>query len=454
MSIKRILPVTLLLALLLGGCKKDEQQYWQDIPNREVSPVTANNKVIYEANLYHYSSQGNFNGLKNDLSRLKDLGVDIIWLMPIHPIGIINRSGTVGSPYSVKDYKEVNPDYGTKEDFKALVSAAHALKMEIWMDWVANHTSWDNAWVTDHLDYYDEKDGVRPYAPQGWPDVVQLDYNNPAMRTAMIDALTYWVKEFDIDGYRCDAAALMPLSFWKEARPQVDAVKKITWMGESDDASYMEVFDYDYAWMFSNALNNFGNNKNLPELIDASTRLFNNASYKNKGRMVFLTNHDMNAFEGTEFDRLNNNVLPLTVMTFTIYDMPLIYNAQEIGLNKRLDFSSVTLIPWDQTNKIYLNLFKKLTQLKRTQPALESGANRGGLKIYSTNQPNVFCYSRKKGDNEVLVILNLGDQPVRLQFNDELPTGQFKDYLQNTYHKFIEGEPIYMLKNDYAIYVK
>ncbi|MGN6417813.1 MAG: alpha-amylase family glycosyl hydrolase [Pseudobacter sp.] len=453
MNTYRILVIALVSVLLLGSCKKDDK-YWSDLPNSEVTPISANNKVIYEVNLYHYSSQRNINGLKNDLARLKELGVDIVWLMPVHPIGIINRSGTVGSPYSIRDYKAINPDYGTKDDFKALITAAHGMGMEIWMDWVANHTAWDNAWVTDHLDYYSERNGERPYSPNGWPDVVQLDYNNTAMRAAMIDAMKYWVEEFDIDGYRCDAAALVPLSFWKEARQQVDAIKKITWMCEADDPTYMEVFDYDYAWLFSNALNNFGNNNDVPQLVAACKQLFNNVNYKNKGRMVFLTNHDMNAFEGTEFDRLGNNVLPLTALTFTIYDMPLIYNAQEIGLNKRLDFSSLTDIPWQQTNKLYLNLFKKLTQLKRTQPALESGTGRGELKIYRTNQPKVFCYSRKKGENEVLVILNLGDMPVRLQFDGELPSGQFKDYLNNTYHGFTAGDAIYMQKNGYAIYVK
>lgn len=453
MNIFRILSIALMAAVLLGSCKKDDK-YWADIPNKEVSPISAHNKVIYEVNLYHYSAQANINGLKNDLGRLKDLGVDIVWLMPVHPIGIENRSGTVGSPYSVRDYKEINPDYGTKDDFRSLVNAAHNMGMEIWMDWVANHTAWDNQWVANHLDYYDERDGVRPYSPNGWPDVVQLDYGNPSMRAAMIDALKYWVQEFDIDGYRCDAAALVPLSFWKEARQQVDVIKKITWMAEADEPTYMEAFDYDYAWSFSNALNNFGKNNEVTGLVTACKELFNEEVYKNKGRMVFLTNHDMNAFEGTEFFRLGNNVLPLTALTFTIFDMPLIYNGQETGVDKVLNFSAEDLIPWEKTNKIYLNLFKKLTQLKRTQPALESGPNRGALKIYNTNQPEVFCYSRKKGDNEVLVILNLGKLPVRLQFNGELPTGKFRDYLNNTYHEFSENDAIYMQKNGYAIYVK
>ncbi len=455
MNTIKILTLVLTAFLTLSSCSSDDNEdIWIDIPNSEVKPVTAHNKVIYEVNVRNYSAEGNFKGLENDLSRLKDLGVDILWLMPIHPIGEENREGSLGSPYAVKDYKAINPDYGTAADFKSLIAAAHALDIEIWIDWVANHTAWDHKWVSNHLDYYAEKDGQRPYSPENWKDVVQLDYNNANMCAAMIDAMKYWVSEFNIDGYRCDAATFVPLSFWKEARAQVDAIKPITWLCEGDNASYMDAFDYDYAWGFNTAMNNFGKSNDVAGLVNECKNLFNNTAYANKGRMVYLTNHDLNAHDGTEFARYGSSVLPLTVLSFTIYDIPLIYNGQEIGMNKAMSLFEPSLVEWSPTNKIYLNLFEKLTQLKRTQPALEDGANRGALKIYPTNKEKVFVYSRTKGDNEVLVVLNLGKVATKFKFTEDIPSGRFKDYLNNTYKEFSAEEGITLFENGYAVFVK
>ncbi len=455
MNNSKIVLLALISFITFSSCSNnDEEDTWADIPNTEIVPVTAHNKVIYEVNVRNYSSEGNFKGLEKDLPRLKEVGVDILWLMPIHPIGVENREGSLGSPYSVKDYKAVNPDYGTADDFKSLIKAAHDMNMEVWIDWVANHTAWDHKWVSEHLDYYAERDGQRPYSPENWYDVVQLDYNNANLRAAMIDAMKYWVSEFNIDGYRCDAATYVPLSFWKEARKQVDAIKKITWLCEGDKAEYMDAFDYDYAWGFNTAMNNFGGSNDVAQLKADCLTLFNNTAYKDKGRMVYVTNHDLNAHDGTEFSRYGSSVLPLSVLTFTIYDMPLIYNGQEIGMNKAMSLFEPSPVEWSPANKIYVNLFKKLTQLKRTQPALEDGTNRGELKIYQTNDDKVFAYSRTKDNNEVLVILNLGKVASRFKFTEDVPSGQFKDYLNNTYKEFSNNESITLLENGYAVFVK
>ncbi len=440
---------------VLNSCDDDDNNNaWMDVPNSEITPITKGNRVIYEVNVRNYSAEGNFKGLERDLPRLKDMGVDILWLMPVHPIGEEKREGSKGSSYSVKDYKSINPDYGTADDLKSLITAAHAAGMEIWLDWVANHTAWDHIWVTTHLDYYAEKNGKRPYSPEGWTDVVQLDYNNAEMRTAMINAMKYWVQEFDIDGYRCDAATYVPLSFWREARAEVDNVKKITWLCEGDNPLYMQVFDYDYAWAFNTALNNFGKDGNVSGLISECNKLFSNNSYANKGRMIYLTNHDLNAHDGTEFTRYGKNVLPLTVLSFTIYDMPLIYNGQEIGMNEMMSLFEVTPVKWDPTNKVFVNLFKRLTQLKRTQPAMEDGTNRGALRIYPTNNENVFVYSRIRGNNEVLVMLNFGGIPVNFKFTETVPYGTFKNYLTGGDKNFSMQDGVVLLENGYAVYAK
>lgn len=439
--------------VIFGSCRDNEPSNTNAL-NNEISPITSKNKVIYEVNLYNYSSEGNFKGLEKDLPRLKELGVDIVWLMPIHPRGEKNRSGTLGSPYSVRDYKAINSDFGSAEDFKSLVKSAHAKKIEIWLDWVANHTAWDNVWITDHLDFYAEKNGQRPYSPDGWPDVIQLDYNNIEMCDSMISAMKFWVSTFDIDGFRCDAADRIPVNFWSKAKNEINKVKQITWLSEGYDPLHMSVFDYDYAWDFSTALQNFGQNNDVEALKIAAKKLFNNETYENKSRMVYLTNHDLDAYNGSVFDRYGKNVLPLTVLYFTIYDMPLILDGQEIGMKTSLSFSELTPINWNNMNKVYLNLFETLTRLKRTQYPLEDGTNRGALKIYETDKNKIFAYSRLRGDKEVLVLLNLGNVPVRFYFTKDIPSGKFRNYLNGAYEKFSEKEGIDLHENGYEIFVK
>ncbi|WP_165021559.1 alpha-amylase family glycosyl hydrolase [Dysgonomonas sp. ZJ279] len=436
------------------SCSDDEDDNWQEIPNTEITPVSKNNNVIYEVNIRNYSAEGNFKGLEKDLPRLKELGVDILWLMPIHPVGEKNKIGTKGSPYSIKDYKAINPDYGTDTDLKSLIATAHASGIKIWFDWVANHTAWDHVWVGNHLNFYASKNGVRPYSPENWSDVIQLDYKNADMRAEMIDAMKYWVESFDIDGYRCDAATYIPLSFWHEARTEIDKVKEITWLCEGDNASYMQVFDYDYAWSFNTALNDFGKTNNISNLVSECNKLFSNNAYTNKGRMIYLTNHDLNAYDGTEFTRYGKNVLPLTVLSFTIYDMPLIYNGQEIGMDKVMGLFDVVPVVWTPANNTYNDLFKKLTQLKRTQPALEDGTNRGVLKVYPTNNEDIFVYSRKRGTNEVITMLNLTDHSIKFKFSNTTPLGTFRDYLKGGNQDFSLQTEIELPANGYSIYVK
>ncbi len=443
--------------LLFAACKEENHRPADPaIPdNTNVTPISKNNRVIYEVNVRNYSASGDFAGVEQSIPRLKALGVDILWLMPIHPIGEINRTGSLGSPYSIKDYRAINPEFGTAADLKSLIKTAHAANMEVWLDWVANHTAWDHHWVSEHLDFYAEKNGQHPYSPEGWNDVVELDFNNPMMRSAMIDAMKYWVQEYDIDGYRCDAVTFVPLDFWREARSQVDAVKPITWLAEGDDPNYMDVFDIDYAWAFNTALNEFGTDRDVNRLVAECNKLIGNPSYAQGARMVYLTNHDLNSFEGTEFTRYGNNVMPLSVLYFTLYDMPLIYNGQEIGLNKAMSLFDRDPLPWEPENVRYTNLFKRLTRLKRTQPALTGGEGRAPISRFSTNHDDkVLAYSRTQGNNEVLVLLNFSNNPVRFQFTAGHPAGSFEDYLQGGSKQFSTSEYITLPANGYAIYVK
>lgn len=425
-------------------------------PDSAIRPISRYNKVIYEVNIRNYAVTGDFTGLKIDLPRLQSLGVDILWLMPVHPIGVQNRLGSKGSPYSVRDHKAINPDYGTAADFKSLVAAAHEAGMEVWLDWVANHTAWDHIWVADHIDYYATNEwGQRPYSPMNWTDVIQLDYQNPQTRAAMIEAMKYWVTEFDIDGFRCDAATFIPLSFWIEARAAVDALKPLTWLCEGDDPDYMAAFDYDYAWDFHNALDSFGLHKELNQLKTACNILYNNTSYAQKGRMVYLANHDLNAYEGTEMSRYGDFLLPLTALYFTIYDMPLIFNGQETGMNKSMGLFEVERVAWVPFNPVVQELIKKLTALKRTQKALESGANRGDLVTYTTtDDAHIYAYSRIREENEVLVLLNFSNAPVQVKFTWAIPSGTFTDYMHSGQVQFTHESSVSLPAYGYAIYIK
>ncbi len=465
-AIKYIISTLVASSLLFSACTTVEpidpdQPNW-DTP---VASIGENNKVIYEVNVRNFSKSGDFNGLRAELGRLNKMGVDVLWLMPIHPIGVEKRSGTMGSPYSVKDFKAINPDYGTNDDFKNLIKDAHDMQMEIWIDWVANHTAWDNSWITEHPEYYAKKGG-KPYAPVindiEWSDVAQLKMTALATQDAMIDAMKYWVSEFNIDGFRCDYASspMIPATFWSKARTEIDAIKEVKWMCEADCETYyddlLESFDYDYAWGFNDRLSDFATNGDLESLRQNCSDLFNNDRYSNgKSRMVYLTNHDLNADKGSEFSRFGTKLKALTVLYFTIYDMPLLYNGQEVGDDQQMGLFTKESVIWNNSTPEIETLIKKLSRLKRTTPALSGGSERGSIYIYPTDDmENIFAFQRKKGDSEVLVLLNFSSKSVSAQFAGNQPIGDFKNYLDGGTVNFANDPRFTLPANGYAVYLK
>ena len=202
-----------------------------------------------EVNVRQYTKEGTFAAFEQHLPRLKELGVDVLWFMPIHPISEKNRKGTLGSYYAVKDYKGINPEYGTKEDFKRLVDKAHEAGFKVILDWVANHTGCDNVWLSDHPDWYVKDEAGNPKSPYDWTDTYELNYDNKDMRAAMTDALKYWVTDFNIDGYRCDMAHEVPTDFWNDVRPALDSIKPVFMLAESENYDLLEhAFDANYSW--------------------------------------------------------------------------------------------------------------------------------------------------------------------------------------------------------------
>lgn len=428
---------TLLIAtILLFGCgnSKDGQEN-DNSKNNTLNSFerraleTTKKSTIYEANIRQYTPGGTFKAFAKHLPRLKKMGVDILWLMPIHPIGEKNRKGSLGSYYSVKDYKDINPSFGTKEDFKELVKKIHDNDMLVIIDWVANHTAWDHPWIKNHPEWYTKDSTGEIIAPiPDWTDVADLNYSNKAMREEMIEALKYWVKEFNIDGYRCDVAGMVPTNFWNTVRPELEKIKPVFMLAEAEQPNLHNVaFDACYAWNLHHIMNEIAKGKknaiDLKKYFRKQEKKFGKDVYQ----MAFTTNHDENSWNGTVFERMPNSYKTFAVMTFTVPSLPLIYSGQEAGLNKRLKFFEKDTIQWEEHEME--ELYSKLIKLKKENPALWNGSYGGDMKILKTTSPGkTFAFIRKKGDNNVLAVFNLSGKNVKIELKDKLEEKEFVDY--------------------------
>ena len=377
-----------------------------------------NQHVIYELDLYNFTSAGTLAAAQQRLDYLKDLGIDIIWLMPIHPRGVQGRIGSLGSPYAPRDYHAVNSDFGTIADLRSFVDAAHQRGMQVWLDWVANHTAKDNVWITQHRDYYNST----LTSPNGYGDVYQLDYSKEATQLAMIEAMQYWIDQVDIDGYRCDyiSSNTIPTSFWTraiKALKEYKPGKTITMLGEGDMANSVPRllvcgWDYDYAWGFQSALVN--NKTNPAGVLTQCKNLTGDLRFTDVSRMVYLTNHDQN-YNSTMTTQYGNNAYAFTVLTFTLYGMPMLYNGQETGylMSRKLDYFNRTPINWNTVDNKMLNTVKALTAFKHSCDALiDNGDRASEVKFLTTSNNNVIAYQRHHNNQTALMVLNLGTSSV------------------------------------------
>ena len=384
----------------------------------EPSTFAPNQNVIYELDLYNFTSAGTLAAAQQRLDYLKDLGIDIIWLMPIHPRGVQGRIGSLGSPYAPRDYHAVNSDFGTIADLKAFVTAAHQRGMQVWLDWVANHTAKDNVWITQHRNYYNST----LTSPNGYGDVYQLDYSKEETQLAMIEAMEYWIDQADIDGFRCDyiSSNTIPTSFWTRAITALKGYKPgktITMLGEGDMANSVSRllvcgWDYDYAWGFQSALVN--NKTNPAGVLSQCRNLVGDLRFVDISRMVYLTNHDQN-YNSSMSTQYGNNAYAFTVLTFTLYGMPMLYNGQETGylMSRKLDYFNRTPINWNSVDNKMLNTVKALTALKHSCDALiDNGDRASEVKFLTTGNSNLVAYTRSHNSQQCLVVLNLGTSAV------------------------------------------
>lgn len=412
----------------------------KSVPKKTASaprPDWMDNAVIYEANLRQGTSTRDLKGLQRELPRLKDLGVDVIWLMPIHPISEKNRKGPEGSYYAVKDYKAVNPDFGTFDDLRELVSTAHNLDMKVILDEVCNHTGCDNAWIEEHPEYYAHDKNGNMYGPYDWTDTYKLDYSNPGLRRAMTDALLFWVKEADIDGYRCDVAGEVPTDFWEEARKELEQVKPVFMLAEASKPELLEnSFDADYAWPMKDLFNAIAatggvneyaevNNQKLEKKQAADIiRLLDKleAEYPTGSvHMNMVTNHDLNSWEGTEFQRYGKGLGAFAVLSYTLPGIPMMYTGQEVGFNHPFEFFEKDSVQPVYTPNEVTTFYEMLNSLKHTRKALASRGGRETLTSYTTTSPDILVFTRNQDGDEVTVAVNLSSQPTPVKFLGEGP---------------------------------
>ena len=395
-----------------------------------VHPEWSKNAAIYEANIRQYSPEGSFKKFEEYLPELKKMGVGVIWIMPINPIGKVNRKGTLGSYYAVADYTAVNPEFGTPEDFHHLVNAIHAQGMKVIIDWVANHTAWDHPWAKTHPEYYihDAKGNFVPPVPD-WADVIKLDYGNAQLRSEMINALKYWISNYDLDGFRCDVAAMVPTDFWNDARTQLDQIKPVFMLAEATERDLQEhAFDMTYGWQFKDVWGDIAKGKknaaDLVSYLHGEEAGYNPNSY----RMLHTSNHDLNSWEGTEFDRLGDAVETFLVLSNTLKGMPLLYEGQEAGNTKALDFFERDPIIWK--DHPYRALYTKLFHLKQTNHALWNGLAGGQPQLIKTaDDDHIFAFSRSKDNDQIIGIFNLSDKARKFSSNDPILQGRFTDPL-------------------------
>jgi cyclomaltodextrinase / maltogenic alpha-amylase / neopullulanase len=425
--------LALLFFFSLCACNQASHQTVAEAPLRGngTVPEWSKDAVIYEVNIRQFSPEGNLVAVEKQLPRLAEMGVDILWLMPIHPIGIENRKGTMGSYYAVRDYKAVNPEYGTPEDFKRFVQKAHEQGLYVILDWVANHSAWDNSMTKEHPEWYTQDSTGKIVSPVAdWSDVADFNYDNGHLRNYMTDCLKYWVSDFDIDGYRCDIAGMVPITFWDSVRTELDAIKPVFMLAEdANPAMHSNGFDMTYNWKLHHLLNGIAQGKDSLQELDHLWKVEDSTFAPADYRMVFTSNHDENSWNGTEFERMGDGAEAMAVLTFCVPGMPLIYSGQEAPVQKRLDFFEKDPINWNGYAKG--SFYSKLCALKSGQPALWNGVYGGSMqRLGSSDDTRIYAISR--GENEVIGLFNFSATPVEFTLTDGTPAGQFKEYFTGT----------------------
>jgi glycosidase len=451
-----VLSVMVLTGILVGCQSKPAAKKVKEEVKAEKPVEWSRNANIYEVNVRQYTPEGTLNAFAKHMPRLKEMGVDILWLMPIYPISEKNRKGSMGSYYAVADYQKVNPEFGTLEDLKSLVDEAHKLGMKVILDWVANHTGWDNYLIEEHKDWYTQNEKGEVVIPEGtdWTDTADLNYENEEMRKYMTESLKYWVVNADVDGFRCDVAGMVPTDFWEKARVELDAVKPVFMLAEDGGHELLEnAFDMGYGWEFHHIMNDVAKGKKTANDMEAFFHKVDTVFPADSYTMNFTTNHDENSWNGTTEERMGEGAKTFAVLTFTMPGMPLIYSGQEAGLNKRLKFFEKDEIDW--SNLEMTAFYKELINLKKNNKALWNGVKGGKLvRIPSDQNEKIFAFTREADGNKVVVMLNLSKEAVKATLDLGANAGNYACYKDGNKHDLAGKLEVEMKPWEYRVYVK
>lgn len=453
MSLRRGALALLGVAVLLAGCATGAATRTATVsaadpytPQREMRvtpPAWSRDATIYQINLRQFTREGTLRAAEAELPRLKDLGVDILWLMPIHPIGEQNRKGTLGSPYSVRDYRAVNPELGTLEDFKRFVARAHALGLKVIIDWVANHSAWDNPLVAAHPEWYerDWKGDFHPTSWWDWSDIIEFDYSQAGLRRYMAESMAFWVREAGVDGFRCDVAGYVPLDFWNAVRRELQAIKPVFMLAEAAERDvHFEAFEASYGWDLHNGLRAVAMQGAGVDALAGYYSGQDNLFPRGSMRLVFTSNHDKNSWEGTEFEMFGPAVEAAIVLTFVGDGIPMIYNGQEAGNTKRLQFFERDPIEWRAHP--HAALFRSLNALKAATPAIWNGPWGARMVRTANSSPQrVLSFVREHrtgardtqggalSSSKLLAVFNFSPQAQRVTLPEALAHGVYREPL-------------------------
>lgn len=375
-------------------------------------PAWAENATIYEINVRQYSEEGTFAALEADLDRIQALGVKILWLMPIHPIGVVNRKGSLGSYYAVKDYFGINPEFGNEDSFRSFVQAAQKRGLKVILDWVANHSAWDNPLTQTHPHIYETDAEGRFIPPHGtdWTDVIQFQLDHPEFMQTQIEAMSYWVTQFGIDGFRCDYALGLPVAYWEKVNQALRELRPdLFLLAESDQGEMLtEAFDLVYGWELMHGFDAIAQGRAPANSLDGILARRSLILPQAGREMLMITNHDENSWNGTVFERLGGGHRTFAVLSFTMNGIPLIYNGQEIGLDRRLEFFEKDPIDWKESP--LTDFYQSLTSLRSAHPALRPGSPT--TRLATTDDASVYAFMRGSTEADgngrtVLVVANL-----------------------------------------------
>lgn len=381
-----------------------------------------NGTNVYEVNVRQYTKAGTLKAFMDHLPRLCNMGIDILWFMPITPISIEKRQGTYGSYYAASSYVDIDSAYGSPDDFREVIKKAHDCGMKVIIDWVANHTGYDHQWTAKYPNWYRKDEKGNFMGLYGWVDVIDLNYTIPEMRLEMIQSMKHWIKEYDIDGFRCDMARTVPLDFWIEARGECDAIKPLFWLAECEILDYHEAFDVTYGWEALRAVDKYMKGEmTFAEIIPILT-LYSHYPIGSR-KLLFTSNHDENSDHGTEYEKYGVAAKAMAVFSCTWPGIPLIYSGQEKPNKKRLAFFEKDFIDWEGETELH-DFYKTLLAIRKKNKALQESAS---VLILKTDHPDVLVYLCRRQQDKVLVLLNFSKDVAEFHFDHPAAKGKYTD---------------------------